>query len=192
MKGARGSPLGRASLPTLGETLDFMRLIWEVDHALQRASKRMESGLGVTGPQRLVIRIVGRFPGLPAGHLATLLRVHPSTLTGILKRLERKGLMRKRADPRDGRRLLLSLTEEGRVFNLANEGIVEGAVQRALERSSPEQIAATRGVLGSIVEHLGRRASGADSRPIRPAEGEASTRSCGPRPRHRVHEVEQL
>jgi DNA-binding MarR family transcriptional regulator len=192
MKGAKGSPLGRASLPALGETLEFMRLIWEVDHALQRASKRMESGLGVTGPQRLVIRIVGRFPGLPAGHLATLLRVHPSTLTGILQRLERKGLMRKRVDSRDGRRLLLSLTEEGRVFNLANEGIVEGGVQRALERSLPEQIAATREVLGSIIEHLGRQDSGADSRPIRRAEREPSTRPCGPAPHRRTQEVDQL
>jgi len=192
MKTTKDSPLGCASLPALGETLDFMRLIWEVDHALQRASKRMESALGVTGPQRLVIRIVGRFPGLPAGHLATLLRVHPSTLTGILKRLERKGLMRKRADPRDGRRLLLSLTEEGRAFNLTNEGTVEGGVQRALERSSPAQIAATREVLGSIVESLGRQDSAAGARPIKRTESEAPSPSCGTAPHRRVQEVEQL
>jgi DNA-binding MarR family transcriptional regulator len=189
---AANSPLGRASLPALGETLDFMRLIWEVDQALQRASKHMESALGVTGPQRLVIRIVGRFPGLPAGHLATLLRVHPSTLTGVLKRLERKGLMRRREDPRDGRRLLLSLTDKGRVFNLANDGTVEASVQRALEHSSPDEIAATREVLGSIVEHLGRQISGADSWAIKRAEREASTRSCGPVRQRRIQEVEQL
>ena len=184
MKTTKGSPLGCASLPALGETLDFMRLIWEVDHALQRASKRMESTLGVTGPQRLVIRIVGRFPGLPAGHLATLLRVHPSTLTGILKRLERKGLMRKRADPRDGRRLLLSLTEEGRAFNLTNEGTVEGGVL-------PDD-AAPREVLGTIVENLGRQDSAAGARPIKRTERAAPSPSCGTAPHRRVQEVEQL
>jgi hypothetical protein len=66
--------------PELGEALDFLRLIWAVDHGLHRASKRTETELGVTGPQRLVLRIVGRFPGIPAGHLAQLLHVHPSTL----------------------------------------------------------------------------------------------------------------
>jgi hypothetical protein len=50
--------------PQLGDVLDFMRLIWAVDHALQKASKRMKTAIGVTGPQRLVIQIVARFPGI--------------------------------------------------------------------------------------------------------------------------------
>ena len=71
-----------------------MRLLWAVDHGLQRRSKRMAATLGVTGPQRLVIRIVGRFPGISAGRLASILHLHPSTLTGILRRLERGGCSR--------------------------------------------------------------------------------------------------
>ena len=69
------SPSSRPPLPPLGEVIDFLRLIWRLDHALQQASKRMQSSLGVTGPQRLVIRIVGRFPGLTAGQLAEILHV---------------------------------------------------------------------------------------------------------------------
>ena len=117
--------MDRSSLPALGEVLDFMRLIWQVDHALQRTSKRMATTLGVTGPQRLVLRIVGMLPGIPAGHLARLLHVHPSTLTGVLKRLERRGLIRRRSDARDGRRFLLGLTERGRRFDVEAEGTVE-------------------------------------------------------------------
>ena len=44
-------------LPALGEELDFMRLLWAVDHGLQQRSKRMAAEIGLTGPQRLVIRI---------------------------------------------------------------------------------------------------------------------------------------
>jgi hypothetical protein len=36
----------------LGETLEFMRLLWAIDHGLQRRSKQLASTLGVTGPQR--------------------------------------------------------------------------------------------------------------------------------------------
>ncbi len=154
MRPVEGLALDRPPLPALGEVLDFMRLLWEVDHALQRTSKRMETTLGVTGPQRLVLRIVGRFPGLPAGHLAKLLHVHPSTLTGILKRLERQGLMRRRVDPRDGRRLLLSLTEKGRDFDVETEGTVEAAIQHALEQAPPQRIEAARALLASIAETL--------------------------------------
>jgi len=141
-------------LPVLGGVLEFMRLFWEVDHALQRTSKRMEATIGVTGPQRLVVRIIGRFPGIPSGHLARLLHVHPSTLTGIVKRLERRGLVRKRTDPRDGRRLLLSLSNKGRLFDVEAEGTIEAAIQRTLDRAPSDQIEAARALLASVAETL--------------------------------------
>jgi len=100
--------------PPLGAVLDFMRMLWALDHALQSASKRMESAFGMTGPQRLAVRIVGRFPGIAAGRLAEILHVHPSTLTGVLRRLEGRGILQRRPDPRDARRALFMLTAKGR------------------------------------------------------------------------------
>jgi len=144
----------------LGEVLDFMRVIWELDHALQSRSKRMETSLGVTGPQRLVIRIVGRFPGIPAGELAALLHVHPSTLTGILKRLERRRLLKRRIDPRDGRRFLFSLTDAGRDIDREREGTIEIAVERALAVAPAESIAAARALLTAISANLGNTGLG--------------------------------
>src|SRR5207245_5684159 len=116
--------------PPLGAVLDFLRLLWAVDHALQSASKRMESNFGMTGPQRLVMRIVGRFPGIAAGRVAEILHVHPSTLTGILKRLESRGLLQRRTDPRDARRALFMLTPKGRKLATGRTGSVEQAVRR--------------------------------------------------------------
>src|SRR5258705_7138033 len=89
--------------PPLGAVLDFMRLLWAVDHALQSTSKRMESTFGLTGPQRLVVRIVGRFPGIAAGRIAGILHVHPSTLTGVLRRLESRRVLPRRPSPRHAR-----------------------------------------------------------------------------------------
>jgi DNA-binding MarR family transcriptional regulator len=93
----------------LGKVLDFMRLLWSVDHGLQSLSKRMDARLGVTGPQRLVIRIVGRFPGISPGEIADILKVHKSTLTGVLQRLEERGLIERKASPEDRRRALLKM-----------------------------------------------------------------------------------
>lgn len=158
------------SPPALGNVLEFMRVIWQLDHALHRTSKRMASDLGVTGPQRLVIRIVGRFPDIPAGRLATLLHLHPSTLTGILKRLERQGLLRRRADPDDARRSLLALTEKGRSINVDAGGTVEACVARALRRTSPQKLAAARAVLAEIATRLSDSVA-EDPEPIRLPRG---------------------
>jgi DNA-binding MarR family transcriptional regulator len=128
----------------LGPVLDFMRALWALDHAVQSASKRMEARLGVTSPQRLVVRIVGRFPGISAGEVAEILHVHPSTLTGVLKRLEARKVLSRRPDPRDGRRALLSLTASGRRIDALRTGTVEAAVKQVLRDLPPRSVDCAR------------------------------------------------
>jgi DNA-binding MarR family transcriptional regulator len=147
--------LTASSLPPLGDTLSFMRLVWAVDHALQRRSKRMQKALGVTGPQRLVIRMVGRFPSITAGQLARLLELHPSTMTCIVKGLVHRKLVTKTPDPRDTRRILLGLTDKGREFYLAKEGTIEAAVERMQARVSDQKLNDTREVLQELARELG-------------------------------------
>src|SRR5215470_5093433 len=121
----------------LGGVLEFMRVIWALDHSLQRMSKRLEGDLGVTGPQRLVLRIVGRVPGISAGDLARVLHVHPSTLTGVLRRLEQRSLVVREPDPSDGRRALQHLSPKGRRLDVSQEGTVEAVVKRVLGKTPP-------------------------------------------------------
>ncbi len=117
----------------------------------------MEGTLGITARQRLVILILGRFPGLNAGQLANILHLHPSTLTGILKRLHRSGLITRRADPCDRRRVVLGLTVKGRAFDIATEGTVEAAVQAVIAALPGAKLRHTSEVLGALVELLGRK-----------------------------------
>lgn len=132
-----------------------MRLLWAVDHALSSASKRMDATLGVTGPQRLVIRIVGRFPGISAGDVASLMHVHPSTLTGVLSRLERRGTLKRKVDPADGRRALFSLTQRGRALDALRSGTVEAKVRAALARIPEGKVASAKEVLDVLAAALG-------------------------------------
>jgi DNA-binding MarR family transcriptional regulator len=134
--------------------LDFMRLIWALDHALQKTSKGMKSAIGVTGPQRLVIRIVSRFPGITAGQIAELLHVHPSTLTGVLQRLEGRGLVRRRADPKDRRRASLGITAKGKRIDAAGVGTVEAAVDRVISRAPPTKLQHAREILIELASAL--------------------------------------
>src|SRR5919108_2503988 len=139
--------------PPLGAVLDFMRLLWAVDHSLQSASKRMVATYGITGPQRLVVRIVGRFPGISAGRVAEILHVHPSTLTGVLKRLEARSVLQRRPDPRDARRALFMLTAKGRKLDTVRTGTVEQAVRRVLLKD-PLKVGAAQEVLASLSGEL--------------------------------------
>ena len=133
-----------------------MRLLWAVDHGLQRRSKRMEVELGVTGMQRIVIRLIGRYPEIAAGRLAELVHVHPSTLTGVLRRLVERGFVSRERDPSDARRTRFMLLPPGTAIDSTQAGTVEAAVRRALARLPPESIDAARAVLAAVAEELAR------------------------------------
>lgn len=155
---ARRAPARRGPPPSLGPALDFIRLLWEVDHGLSSASKRMRARFGVTGPQRFAVRLVSRFPDISAGELAAVLHVHPSTLTGVLDRLVRRGLLSRRTDPADGRRALFRATASGRRLDRLRQGTIEASVRTALRAIEPSRLAAARAALEAIAAALARRA----------------------------------
>ena len=138
----------------LDEVLQFMRTLWIIVHALQKASKRMNRDMGVTGPQRLVIRVVGLSPGMSAGGLAKVLHLHPSTLTGVLKRLQTQGVLSRVAHPGDARRSVLRLTHKGQRLNGAMTGTVESVVRGVLQRIATREQLAVREVLALLAQGL--------------------------------------
>jgi DNA-binding MarR family transcriptional regulator len=139
-----------------GHTLRFMRRLWELVHALAVRSKRMGRTLGVTGPQRLVIRVLGQSPGATASEISDILGLHPSTLTGVLARLENQALLQRRVDAADRRRARFRLTPAGRRIDRERKGTVEAAVRRAIGRADPQMIADTEVVLALLVAELDR------------------------------------
>jgi MarR family transcriptional regulator, organic hydroperoxide resistance regulator len=134
--------------------LQFMRLMWAVDHKLQSVSKRMTSRIGLTGPQRFAVRCIGRAPGLAAGELAALLHLDPGTVTGILKRLEDARMIAREQDASDGRRMRLTLTRAGRSVDRRNSGTVEAAITNVLKTASAADVAAAGRVFKRLASEL--------------------------------------
>ena len=85
-----------------------------------------------------------------------LLRLHPSTLTGILVRLERQGLIERRPDAADRRRSHLFLTVKGQRANQPTSGTVETAVKAVLARLGERRVAVAADVLEALAEQLMR------------------------------------
>jgi DNA-binding MarR family transcriptional regulator len=160
---APANPARSVEASELPHVLQFMQLLWALVHALEKTSKRMSVEVGVTGPQRLVLRVVALFPGVSAGNVAAVLHVHPSTLTGILRRLIERGWLVRQADPQDRRRSVLRLSRRGMRVNSAARGTVEAAVKTALSRISTRDLTATRRVLALIANRL----DAADNSPAR-------------------------
>jgi DNA-binding MarR family transcriptional regulator len=140
--------------PPLDSVLDFMRLLWSIEHGLQSTSKRMWKSLGVTGPQRLVLRVAARSPGISAGEVAHIIRLHPSTLTGVIQRLVDKGLLVRGRDPVDTRRVRLRVAPRAKRLLRRSHGTVEAAVETTLRRLPPAHVRNARRVLLAVADAL--------------------------------------
>jgi DNA-binding MarR family transcriptional regulator len=82
--------------------------------------------------------------------------MHPSTLTGILARLEKQGLIRREIDESDRRKSQFQLTQAGKRVDREKKGTVEAAVRRAIGRASTSVIAGTTEMLQLLVAELDR------------------------------------
>jgi DNA-binding MarR family transcriptional regulator len=131
-----------------------MQVLWALAHGLESTSKRMHAVLGVTGPQRLVLRIVGHHGRISAGELAQVLHIHPSSLTGMLRRLEQAELLRRESDPFDRRRALFELTRKGMRLNVQRTGTIEAVISSTLAKLPKARVAGARVVLKSIAAAL--------------------------------------
>jgi DNA-binding MarR family transcriptional regulator len=134
--------------------LEFIRLLWKVDHELHSVSKRMIGRFGLTAPQRLALRFIGREPGLTLGALAALLHLDPGTVTGIVQRLESSGLVARARAEGDTRRMHLALTSKGQTLNRRRKGTVEAAVRHTLSAVTHADSAAAARVLRQLAADL--------------------------------------
>ena len=143
-----------AIVPDGDRVLRFMRLIWAIDHELERVSKRMESSHGVTVAQRMTLLLIGRNPDASAAGLAALMHVHAGTMSGILKRLEAGGYIARRSHAEDARRHTLALTPKGAVVNRQRRGTLEDTVRGLLKSHAGAEVAAAERVLGALAARL--------------------------------------
>ena len=134
--------------------LEFIRRMWAVDHELQRASKRMVGRIGLTAPQRLAVRFIGRHSGVTLGQLAELLHLHAGTVTGIVRKLEELGLVVQTRSLEDTRRRHLALTAKGRQIDRRRKGTVEAAVRRTASSVTSRELATAAAVMDVLAKNL--------------------------------------
>lgn len=158
----------------LTPALEFLQGLWQLNHALEALSSRMEKSIGVTAQQRLIVRCVGRYPDISAGELAALLHVDPGTVSVSLKRLEKKALLERSPDPDDKRRTFLRLTKKGRALDAPSEGTVEDAVERLIEEQREHHVTSAKNVVARLTELLGQQMR--DGCAVKPARAGKSAR----------------
>jgi MarR family transcriptional regulator, organic hydroperoxide resistance regulator len=138
----------------LGPALDFMRSMWRLNHALELTSGHMERSVGVTAQQRMVIRCLGKQPGISPTQLALLLHLDRSTISTALNRMERDGLLVRRSAEHDRRSVTLWLSAKGKKLDRPSKETVESAVKGMLAQTGRRDLMAAERVMGCLSREL--------------------------------------
>ena len=93
---------------------------------------------GVTALQYTALSVLERRPTMSAADLARASFVRAQSAADLIGALERRGLIERHIDPDNRRRMLISLTTEGRAFLDAYDPRVEELEEQMLAELGPE------------------------------------------------------
>lgn len=131
-----------------------MNLVRTSDLLLERLGA-ITRQFGLSTTQSNVLGILeGAGQPLPPHVIGQRLFASPTTVTGLLDALERRGLVRRTRHPTDRRKLLIELTEKGRdVFARIRPLIHRGEIEWLSALTLDEQEALVQ-LLGKVQAHL--------------------------------------
>lgn len=129
-------------------------LLTRVSLATTGAMKRgfTEAGIGFVRPAYLgSLMSLWREDGLKVIDLGRRAGLEPSTMTGLLDRMERDGLVERRADPADRRVLKIFLTENGAKIRETVIGIVDSTLAMVFAGVDAAELNALKGLLRKVL-----------------------------------------
>ena len=95
--------------------------------------------IGLTPPQYYVLATIGYSGMLPFGEIGTKMMVTVSNLTGIVDRLEEKGLVARERDKQDRRVVYVKLTDKGSKLYKVAISTFEKSVAKVFSPLNPSQ-----------------------------------------------------
>jgi len=156
----------------------IVELLGQISHELLTHSRRLARRTGLTRPQLGAMRVLLREGEASSGALARRLSLSAATLSGILDRLEEKGLVRRRRGSRDRRAVWVSATRDAHVLPDAGLSLLGPGFPGRLERLSDEDkqsiIESLRCLACLMAESADRYDGGAASSPAASHSQEAA------------------
>lgn len=123
-------------------------------HSYTSLSFKKFMELGVHPGQLPVLKNVYENEGISLRELAKKIHVRPPTVTVTIQRLEKAGLVYKKADPVDLRVSRIYLTEEGKNIQIEIKALLDESEQILTQGFSEEELAVLRSYFERIVKNL--------------------------------------
>jgi DNA-binding MarR family transcriptional regulator len=136
------------------DTTAIVQGLRRIVKALQTYSQEVRSGYGLTGPQLWAMKTLHRNGRMPVGQLADALIVNQSSVSALVDRLVRRGLVRRIRGRTDRRFVEIALTPRGRTLVADAPEPAQGRLLHALEGMRPPGVRRIRRAVDELVQAM--------------------------------------
>ena len=139
----------------LGNQLCFP--VYAASRLITREYQPFLDKLGITYPQYLVLMILWEEDSLPVNDIAKKLILNTNTITPLLKRMEKDGIIRRKRSGEDERKVIVQLTGKGKGLQEEAAQIPEQLAGRLIEGDlKPDDLIRLKETLDSLIRSLSK------------------------------------
>ncbi len=136
----------------IAHIMDNIRRVFQI---LNEQSQRIKQETGLTGPQLWAIRVIHEHGPINISDIAKRMYLHPTTVLGIIDRLEAGGLVSRTRSKDDRRIIWVELTENGNELVKSVPEVVQGILGGKLDGISLHDLTAIDEGLSKLVNIFG-------------------------------------
>ena len=127
-------------LPPRSVSDSVMIALRKIIQAIDMNSKKLVKRVGLTGPQLVILQEIDNLGEVTAGEIARAVSLSQATVTGILERMEKRGLLARQRSDSDKRRIMVRITPSGNhVLQAAPPLMQEAFIERFASLQDWEQ-----------------------------------------------------
>jgi DNA-binding MarR family transcriptional regulator len=139
-------------LDVISDIIDNIRRVFQI---LNEQSQRIKQETGLTGPQLWAIRVIHEKGPINISDIARRMYLHPTTVLGIIDRLEANGFVSRNRSKEDRRVIWLELTKDGKDLVQSVPEVVKGLLGARLEDITLKDLEEIDEGIGHLVKIFG-------------------------------------
>lgn len=133
---------------------DIILSIRKLAHSDKLHTKQLDKSHQVSVPQLLCLRLLLMNGPMPISKIAENLLVKSSTITGVVDRLEKKGMVTRERIGKDRRVITIQLTDNGKKVAESEMSPVHNKIASGLSNLAPKDLKLIAGSLNKLVAML--------------------------------------
>lgn len=122
------------------DSIKVAKLFQEVMHMFKQNMCKVFEEIGMTVPQGMVIGILSKEKTLKITELSAKLSLCNSTVSGIVDRLEKQGMVERKRSEQDKRVVYVSISSNFKEMNQNFHKRLEGTIENTMNKGTPEEL----------------------------------------------------